>query len=649
MKPGEKKYPHIFSPGRIGKMEAKNRIKYASTETNFNYSDGFVADKEVAYMEAQARGGAGMVTTQGAYTDPDGEGKGYVGMMGISDDKFIPGLKRIADVIHKYDAKAVLQLMHCGRVGGIHLDYTAGPSVVPQRLPRFREPVAMTVEAIEECIDQHVKGAIRCEEAGYDAVEISGIVGYLLSNFISAYTNQRTDDFGGTPKKRAEFPRRIVAGIRKAVGPDYPIIIRLCGRELLDDRGGNSAEESLLINKIILDAGADCLSVTAGWQESAKSVISRDCPQGSWLWIAKEFREALPKEIAIAMAYRLFLPEQPEQAIAEGYLDFWESCRAMIADPFLPLKIMEDRQEDIRPCMACNICLARLFRDAELSCMARPSLGHESEPEFGCYGFPKAEKKKKIIVVGGGVAGLQAAAIASEKGHDVTVYEKEDHLGGQMEAASNGPWGDDEFMRMVDFMATQCRKNGAEIKTGVTVSKEQLDREEADVVILATGAVPATDVPGSGLKNAVSCLDVLRKKAKPGKRVVILGSTGVAISTALFLIDQGGYEVSIVGEAKKLGLDVNPSYIWRYKMKLKQGGVQQLVKHQVKEIREKAVLAIDSEGKETEIPYDTVILARMIPNIFKYHKGEVYTIGDGLMTRRGNAAIQDGYKLGMKL
>jgi len=649
MKPGEKKYPHIFSPGRLGKMECKNRIKYASTETNFNYEDGFVADKEVAYMEAQARGGAGMVTTQGAYTDPDGEGKGYVGMMGISHDKYIPGLKKIADVIHKYDSKAVLQLMHCGRVGGVHLDYTVGPSVVPQRLPRFREPIEMTVEMIEDCIEQHIKGALRCQEAGFDAVEISGIVGYLLSNFISAYTNKRTDAFGGTPEKRAEFPRRIVEGIRKAIGPDYPLVIRLCGYELLDDRGGSTPEESKLINNIILNAGADCLSVTAGWQESAKSVISRDCAQGSWLWIAKEYREVIPKDVTIAMAYRLFLPDQPEQAIAEGYLDFWESCRAMISDPYLPEKILEDRQQDIRPCMACNICLARLFRDAELTCMARPTLGHESEPEFGFYGFSKAQKKKKIVVVGGGPAGLQAAAVAAERGHEVSVFEKEDKLGGQFEAASHGPWGDNEFMRMVTFLEAQCNKFGAKIETGVSMSKETLEEKDADAVIFATGAAPSMEVPGSDKENVVSCLDVLRGNVTPGKNVVILGSTGVAISTALFLIDKGGFDVTILDKAKKLGLDVNPSYIWRYKMKLKQGGAKQMTGHKVVEIKDNAVAAVDPEGKDTEVPFDTVILAKMVPNTFKYDKGDVYTIGDGLLTRRGNAAIQDGYKIGMTI
>ncbi len=647
MKPGAKKYPHIFSPGKIGKLETKNRIKYASTETNFNYADGWVADKEVAYMEAQARGGAGIITTQGAFTDEGGEGKGYVGMMAIWDDKFIPGLKRIADVIHKYDALACLQLMHCGRVGGIHLDYTVGPSDVPQKLPRFRPPREMTVADIEQCIDEHIKAAVRTVEAGFDIVEVSGIVGYLLSNFLSSYTNTRTDEFGGPPEKRAEFSRRIVEGIRKAIG-DVPISIRLCGEELLFDRGGSTPEESLLMNKIVCDAGVDLLSVTAGWQESPVSVISRDVEMGHWLYVAERFKNNL--DIPVSMAYRLFVPEIPEKAMADGRLDFWEMCRPMIADPMLPNKILEGAEEEIRPCMACNICLARLFRDAELCCMVRPSLGHESEPEYGFYGFPKAGKKKKVLVVGAGLAGLQTAAIAAEKGHDVTVYEKEDHVGGQFAAASNGPWGDSEFMRLVNYLEGQCRKHGAKIETGTTVTQELLDKEEADAVVLATGALPSTDVPGSDKPNVVNCLDVLRGKVELGKRVVILGATGVAISTALFIIDKGGHEISIVGETKKLGLDVNPSYIWRYRKKLKGGGVEQITLHKVKEIGDGAVLAIGPEGKEAEVPYDTVVLADMTPNTpLKLTKGNAFTIGDALITRRGNAAILDAYKLGMKL
>ncbi len=224
MLPGEKKYPNIFQPGKIGKMETKNRIKYASTETNFNTRDGFVTDREIAYMEAQAKGGAGIVTTQGAFTDEKGEGKGYVGMMGIWDDKYLPGLKKINDVIHKYDAKSILQLMHCGRVGGIELDYTVGPSEVPQAIRRFREPKEMSLEDIERCIQEHIDGARRTVEAGYDGVEISGIVGYLISNFVSSYTNKRTDKYGGSGEKRAPFMRKNAGGIRKQAGPAFSII-----------------------------------------------------------------------------------------------------------------------------------------------------------------------------------------------------------------------------------------------------------------------------------------------------------------------------------------------------------------------------------------------------------------------------------------
>lgn len=647
MKPGEKKYPHIFQPGKIGKMEVKNRIKYASTETNFNYGDGFVADKEVAYMEAQARGGAGIVTTQGAYTDPRGEGQGYVGMMGIWDDKFLPGLKRIADVIHKHDAKAILQLMHCGRVGGINLEYTVGPSVVKQKIPRFREPVEMTKEQIEIAIQEHVQGARRCVEAGYDGVEISGIVGYLISNFISSYTNQRTDEYGGSIEGRAKFMTDIVKSIRKEVGPDYPIIIRLCADELLHDRGGNSQEESLESIKLAEKAGVDCLSVTAGWQESAVSVISRDCQMGQWLYLAKRVREALKPETSVSMAYRLFLPEFPEKAIAAGELDFWEMCRPMISDPFLPNKILEGREEEIRPCMACNICLARLFRDAELNCMVRPSLGHESEPEWGFYGFPKTEHPKKVWVIGAGIAGMQAAGIAAEKGHKVTVTEKSDRVGGQAATASHGPHGDEEFMRLVNYLKNYCDKGNVNFELGKEVTAEDIKNSDADYIIAATGAVPKSELPGAD--RAVSCLDVMDDKVKPGKRVVILGSGGVAISTALFLIEKGGYEISLVHAGKKPGADVNPSYIWRYMKKLKEGSVNQVRFAKPKEINEKGVLVETPEG-ETMIEADTVILADMhaVNDLSKAKEG-VYTIGDAMIPRRGNSAIQDGYRMGMRL
>ena len=652
MYPGLKKYPHIFSPIKIGNIWCKNRIKYASTETNFNYRDGYVADKEVGYMEAQARGGSGIVTTQGAYTDPEGAGKGYVGMMAIWDDKFIPGLTRLNKAIKKNGAVSCLQLMHCGRVGGIELPYTVGPSDVPQKLPIFRPPREMSLEDIERCIQDHVDAAVRTAEAGYDILEISGIVGYLLSNFISSYTNKRTDEYGGDIKGRTKFVTDIISRCKAAIPAEMAIGIRLCGEELLDDRGGNTIEESLESIKLCEAAGADYLTVTAGWQESIIPVITRDVPMGHWLYIAERMKKNI--KIPVSMAYRLFLPEIPEKAMAEGRLDIWEMCRPLIADPGMPLKIMEDRQQDVIPCIACNVCLARLFRDTELCCTVRPSLGHENEPEWGYYGFEKDKELKKVVVVGAGIAGMQAAAIAAEKGHDVTVYEKRGVVGGQFEAAAHGPWGDDELMRMGNYLKAQCERWGAKIELNKAISKDDLKKTDADLVIIATGAVPdMAAVPGSDKANVVSALDVLSGDAKAGKNVVILGGKGAGISTALYLIDKDpDCKVTIVGPQKKFGPDVNPSYIWRYLLKLKKGGVTQMTKTKVKEIVDGGVIVIDVEKVEQKLEADTIIISDLVSNeeikIGKYGKADVYMIGDAIQVRRGYGAIHDGYRMGMK-
>jgi len=674
MLPGEKKYPNIFSPIKIGKFWAKNRIKYASTETNFNYSDGFVSEKELAYIEAHARGGSGIVTTQGAYTDPRGEGQGYVGMMGIWDDKFIPGLKKMADVVHQGDALACLQLMHCGRVGGINLPYTVGPSAIKQRLRRFRPQRKMSIPEVEECIQEHVDGARRAVEAGYEIIEISGIVGYLISNFISKFTNWRSDEYGGDIQGRSAFMRKIVEGIRKEIGPDIALGIRLCGWEMLDDVEGNTEEESLESIKIAEAAGCDYISVTVGWQESLGSVISRDIPMGKWLYVAEKTKKAV--KIPVSMAYRLFVPEIPEKAIAEGKLDIWEMCRPQIADPALPNKIKWDRQEDIIPCIACQVCLARLFRDAPVTCTVRPSCGHEGEREWGYYGFPKAEVKRKIIVAGAGIAGLQAACIAAEKGHEVTVYEKTGHIGGQWNYASRNPWGersnkywdDQEFMRWINNMKARCDRSGVKFVLKTPVTKELVEKEKPNSLVIATGAVPEVpDIPGADKPHVVSMFDVFTGKAKLGKNVVILGGSGAAISLTLFVVGKmekekiKDYNLAMIDPAPRFGWDVNPSYIWRYRLRLRQAKVQQLTYGQVKKITDKGVVAdwtiVERKTKEKKqfknqtVPADTVILARLVPNKelgYGSFKADTAMIGDCVWVRRGFDAIQDGYRLGMR-
>lgn len=654
MKKGEKKYPHIFSPGRIGKMETKNRIKYASTETNFNTRDGFVTDAEIAYMEAQARGGPGIVTTQGAYIDPKGEGKGYVGMMGIWDDKYIPGLKKIADVIRKYDAKSVCQLMHCGRVGGVELEYTVGPSVVKQAIPRFREPVKMNREKVQLTVKEHIDGVRRIVEAGFDAVEISGIVGYLISNFNSKYTNKRTDEYGGSVENRARFMKEIIEGIRKEVGSDFPIIIRLCAEELLDDRGGNTPEECLEIIKIAEHAGIDCLSVTIGWQESPVSVITRDVEMGHWLYIAEKMKKNT--NLTISMAYRLFVPELPEKAIKKGNLDFWEMCRPMIADPDLPNKVAEDRQEDIIPCMACNLCLARLFRDQPITCMVRPTVGYEAHPDWQ---IKKSSQKKKVFVIGGGPSGMQCAIVAAKKGHDVTLYEKTKKLGGQLATAAKGFFGDDEFNHLINYLSTQLMKNDVNVVMNKEITEDDFSdpSKSPDTVVIATGAyLEKPEVPGGGKENVLIAYDVLEGKAKPGKKVIIIGGKGLGIAVAQFLLaGKKEYEISIIEEQKKLGRDVNPSYIWRYMKKLKEGKVNIYKTSKLVEVKDDGVAIINPEGEKITIEADTIIAsAPLLQNNELVEQlasvcSEIYTIGDAEKPRRAHNAMMDGYKTGLKI
>lgn len=279
--------------------------------------------------------------------------------------------------------------------------------------------------------------------------------------------------------------------------------------------------------------------------------------------------------------------------------------------------------------------------------MVRPSLGHESEPEWGFYGFPKTAHPKKVWVIGAGIAGMQAAGIAAEKGHKVTVTEKSDRVGGQAATASHGPHGDEEFMRLVNYLKKYCDQGKVTFELGKKVTAEDIKNSDADYIIAATGAVPKSDLPGAD--RAVSCLEVMDDKVKPGKRVVILGSGGVAISTALFLIERGGYEISLVHAGKKPGADVNPSYIWRYMKKLKEGSVNQVPFAKPKEITGKGVLVETAEGEKL-LEADTVILADMqaVNDLSKAKEG-IYTIGDAMIPRRGNSAIQDGYRMGMRL
>jgi 2,4-dienoyl-CoA reductase (NADPH2) len=650
--PGAKAYPNLFKPIQLGNIVVPNRIKYAATEDNLNDHNGFITDADVAYMRSRAEGVVGgLCFMQGVYMDEARKGQGYIGQAACWDDKYVEGLKRIADAIHGQKAIAGFQLMDCGRVGAVEVDSGHGPSTVPQRLRIFKPMYEMTNAEVKEMVRQHVDAAIRGIEAGFDVIEISGIVGYLISNFLSSYTNRRTDEYGGDIRGRCQAMVEIIQGVKEVCGPDIPVGIRLCSEELLDDVRGNTPEESMETYKLAEEAGADYISCTLGWQESIFPVISRDIPQGNWLYLAKRAKENV--KIPIQMAYRLFTPDKPNKAIGDGELDFWEICRSMIADPLMPKKVLEGREEDIRHCVACNLCLARLFRDAPMTCYINPRCAHEHDEKF----TPKPveeDDQKEIMIVGAGPAGLECAYVAAQRGHEVHVYDKREELGGTLLEASRAPYGDEELMTCVNYQKTMCEKAGVEFHLGTEVTDDLIQDEMPDSVVLATGPVyTKIEGPGGDGDNVVNVLEVLAGKAKIGDTVVVFGNRKPGIGVALFLAKQGK-KVTIVGREKSAGFDVNPSFKWRYMIYLKQNGVTAYNDCDIEEIKDGEITVKTYDGYRFPVKCDTIVLSdreanESLKKAVQAEGIELFVIGDALVPRNLSSAVHDGYRIGLRI
>jgi len=650
--PGAKTYPHLFKPIQIGNLMIPNRIKYAATEDNLNDHNGFITDADVAYMRLRAQGVVGgLCFMQGVYMDEARKGQGYVGQAAAWDDKYISGLKRIADAIHEERAVAGFQLMDCGRVGAVEVESGHAPSTVPQRLRIFKPMYEMTKEEVKEMVQQHVDAARRGVEAGFDMVEISGIVGYLISNFLSSYTNRRTDEYGGDIRGRCQAMVEIIQGVKEVCGPDIPVGIRLCSDELLQDVRGNTPEESMESYKMAEEAGVDYISCTLGWQESIFPVISRDIPQGNWLYLAKRAKEHI--NIPIQMAYRLFTPDKPNKAIGDGELDIWEMCRSMIADPHMPKKVAEGREDEIRHCVACNLCLARLFRDAPMTCYINPRCAHEHDERF--YPQPVEEDDQKLVmIVGAGPAGLECAYVAAERGHEVHVYDKREELGGTILDASRAPYGDDELMTCINYQRRMCEKNGVEFHLGTEVTEELIQDELPDTVVLATGPV-YSDIKGTGGdgKNVVNVLDVLGGRVEIGENVLVWGNRKPGIGAALYLAREGK-KVTIVGKEKTAGFDVNPSFKWRYMIYLRQNGVNAYNDCEIEEIADDHVVVKTYDGYRFPVKCDTVVLSEREANenLKSTVQGEgieLFVIGDALVPRNMSSAVHDGYRVGLRI
>lgn len=649
--PGIAGYPNIFSGLKVGSVSCRNRVKYAACSvSNFNTRDGSITDREYARMEVIAGTGAGMITNQGAYPDPEGAGKAYYRQLSIADDKYIPGFRKIADMLHRGGAIAIQQILHAGRYGGIDLDHCVQPSDVPQTLRHFRPPRQMSRDDIRRCVRDHCQASRRVMEAGFDGVEITAFMGYLLANFLSPFTNRRTDEYGGSLENRGRFMVELLGAIREAIGKDRLLIIRLNGEELMDERGGNSPPECIEFMKMAEQAGADCISIVVGWHESTRGALGRDVHDDQWLPLAENASRAV--KIPVAFGPRFCDPVKAEQALARGAFGLWEVCRPFLADPELLHKVARDRLEEIRPCVGGLLCLSRMFRNLPYICAVNPRLGHEVEPE---YELRPARIPKKVLVIGGGPGGLECAFIAAQRGHSVVLCERSERLGGQLLPASREIGGGRIFVDLARYYETMLNKWRVDVRLGTEVTPQLCAQIAPDVSVVATGSeIEHFPIPGIQRNHVVIAHDILEEGAPCGDRVVVLGGERIGLVAAEYLASRGK-QVTLVELGRRLGEDVIATFKWRHTAWVRELQIQALLNTRAKEITEEGVVVEEEGGPERLVPADTVILAiprkarQQLLTDLEFVCDELYVIGDAVKPRSMHNAIREGYLIGIRI
>lgn len=637
------RYHKLFEPAMIGKMEVKNRIKFAATGTGL-CSGGKVTDREIAWLVERAKGGVGLVTVSGTAPHPTGVWSRV--QFPNWDDSHIFELRKLAEAIKEHGVRACLQIVHAGRYASTE-EGPVGPSEIPPTLRRFQKVRALNLEEIETLVEAHGEAVRRAKEAGFDAAEIGAMAGYLIASFLSPWTNKRTDQYGGNLGNRARFLSECIKNAKKKAGADYPLLVRMCGDERIE--GGNTPEDMKRIAKLLEEAGVDALSITVGWHESRAPSLTMEIPPGHWLYLAEGMKRVL--DIPVCMAFRLNSAEIAEQAVEAGKLDFWEMSRPLIADPELPNKLAQGREEDIAPCIACmQGCYNRVFHDQPVRCLINARAGKEWDKDYEIRPSPV---RKKVLVVGGGPGGLEAARVAALRGHDVTLYEKGSSLGGQFKLASKTP-DRGEIENAIKYLSAQLRKLGVKLVFQQEVTPALVRELKPQAVVVATGSIPVMpETPGAQHRNVVTAHEVLEGEVEVGSRVVVWGGRQIGVQVAEFLASQGK-EVAIIEESPKIGRDITIFDVWGFRMRLSKLGVRILTNSTLKEIALDGVTVVSEKGEQTVLA-DTVVVARKMRannELWEKLQGEVATlfaVGDCIAPRKAINAIHEGFRVGVQI
>ena len=651
-------FQNLFSPLRLGKVTVKNRISFQPHLTNLAEKN-LPSERQMYYWGERAKGGAGLIITEELTVHPTD--MAYEKLIDVYHAEVVPGFRKITDYVHQYDSKIFAQLNHNGQQGDGSLSRLPvwAPSPVPDVL--FREtPKAMEAEDIEEVARYYALSAEHVRQGGFDGVELQFGHSSLARQFLSPLTNLRQDEYGGSLENRMRAPLRFIEAVRKTVGNDYTLGIRMCADEMIP--GGLDLGQVQEICALFEASGLiDFMDLSIGTFYNLYLVEgSMHTPLGYTIPLAAGVREKI--KLPVFCTGRINDPVMAEKVLAAGQADMIGMCRALICDPYLPKKAEEGRLEDLRYCIACNQgCIGRIGMNKSVGCVQNPAIGREKE--WGEGTLKPAPVKKKVVVVGGGPGGMWAAKMAGRRGHDVTLYERNDVLGGQALTAMKGA-GRDEFGVIVRNEKEQVDKAGVKVELNIEATAATVLGTGADTVIIATGSKPkAFPVGGADGPGVCNVWQVLNGEAELGQKVCLIDYDGHhrATATAEFLANLGK-TVHIITSSLFIGAELGPTQdLYLTRQRLLQKGASFTPDIAVMEVAgavgEKVVKGFNvySNAWDEWGPFDSLVLAmgqQVEDDLYFSLKGkvrELYRIGDCVAPRKVDMAIWEGHKLGREI
>ncbi|OWZ20687.1 2,4-dienoyl-CoA reductase [Phytophthora megakarya] len=539
------KYPHLLQPLDLGFTQLKNRVLMGSMHTGLE--EGKSLSRLAAFFAERAKGNVGLIVTGGIAPNRAGRVSPLAAKMTTQGE--VDAHKEVTQAVHDNDGKIAMQILHSGRYG--YHPFNVAPSPIKAPIGWFT-PRELSSSAVEGTIQDYANCATRAREAGYDGVEIMGSEGYLINQFIVEHTNKRKDQWGGAYENRIRFPVEIVKAVRAAVGNDFIIIFRLSMLDLVEK--GSTWDEIVMLAKEIEAAGATIINTGIGWHEARIPTIATSVPRGGFSWVTQKMKGEV--SIPLITTNRINMPDVAEQIIAEGRADMVSMARPFLADPDFVRKTEEGRVDEINTCIGCNqACLDHTFKGITASCLVNPRSGYET-----LLNYTPTNDVQRVAVVGAGPAGLSFSTAAAIRGHEVTLFDQADAIGGQFNMAKTIP-GKEEFYETLRYFEKQLKLKGVKVKLRQRVKAEDLTTGEFDKVVIATGVLPrALKIPGEDHPKVLSYIDVLKNKAPVGKKVAVIGAGGIGFDVAEFITHVGESTSSSVDAfAREWGIDTTNS------------------------------------------------------------------------------------------